>query len=427
MTDLAPPAKNAAAIRKAAILISTLDTKTADELLDRMTPEQQAQVRQAVMDLNEIRPSEQDYVIREFIGGGESITVESSDGVELDVSLAEKLRAPELYEAPAVSPSRPPPFQALCEASAAAIARQLERQHPQVVAVVVAHLPPRRAAELVQCLGAKLQSDVLRRVAELDQADPEVIREIEEELEQLLRGEIRAARNRDAGLSNVIAILNAAGNDRTDLLKNLRTHEGEFANLLGAPAVSLTSAEPAALESTNSENHVGPKSKQLRPSSEKASRAMVTLHGPHLKQRSATSPERNRDAVGGVRVQPNRSSVDSHAPVAAVVRAAPAQLQIEFEELVQMNDRSWATLIRAIDPQVFLLALAGASEAFVDRMMAQLPPRDSENLRKRLEQMGPIRLDDIDRAQRHIAQRAAELLKEARIQIPQPKSFAAAA
>jgi flagellar motor switch protein FliG len=389
-----------------------------------MTPEQQAQVRQAVMELNEIRPTEQDHVIREFIHGGGSFSDQNSDGVELDASLARKLRESDSYEVAAHPVVKAPPFQALNDASADAIVRHLERQHPQVVAVVVAHLPPIRAAELVQRLGAKLQSDVLRRVAELDQADPDVIREIEEELEQLLSGEIRAARNRHAGLSTVSAILEAAGNDRLGLLENLTRHDREFANLLGVSATSRTVEAPITSKSMVTERPI---------------RREVALHRPQEKQRIARvhhesneSPKlaadlRTRVSTG----DENRTQCESTASASISLirnkaRDESSQRQVPFEDLAQMTDEDWATVVRAIDPQILLLSLMGASEAFVDRIMRQVPARESQELRSRLEQTGPIRLADMDRAQQHVAQRAAELAAQGKIRLPQ-RSFAAAA
>ena len=62
------------------------------------------------------------------------------------------------------------------------LARLLEREHPQTIAVVAAHLPPERTAELLQALPGELNIEVLRRVADLDEIDPEMIDEMEHEL-----------------------------------------------------------------------------------------------------------------------------------------------------------------------------------------------------------------------------------------------------
>src|SRR3712207_1018218 len=77
-------AKNRAPeLRKAAILVSALDQATADALLDQMDPDQDARVRRALVDLEEIDPREQRAVIDEFFRGGLPAPVKQAVGVEL--------------------------------------------------------------------------------------------------------------------------------------------------------------------------------------------------------------------------------------------------------------------------------------------------------------------------------------------------------
>src|SRR5688500_4356674 len=85
------------AIRKAAIVISTLDTASANALLDKMPLEAAEQVRQMLFELSEIPQSEQDDVLREFMSAGGLTNPDEFEGVELDPALAAKLRSPQTY------------------------------------------------------------------------------------------------------------------------------------------------------------------------------------------------------------------------------------------------------------------------------------------------------------------------------------------
>lgn len=417
MTDNITIARPPAAIRKAAILIATLDPRTADELLDRMSPEQAAQVRQAIRELEDIRPKEQDAIIREFIASGETASADAGGGVELDASLAQKLRSPQGYDhLRSATEPKPVPFRSVCDIGVEALVRQLERHHPQLVAVVMAHLPASRAAEVAKRLTPKLQAEVLRRVAELDPADPEVIRDIEQELEQLLSGEIRAARNRDTGLSTVAAILAASGTDRDQLLHNLAQHEQEFAQMLGTVVESPTRHMPVT-RPQQAHSISAPRGATRRGSKSSSE------HADHSRTRSLASPRAKQfpEVPPTLPVNPD----NARSPEDTKVRAPVPE--IVFEELTHLNDDEWASLIRAVEPQIVLLALTGASEELVARITRQLPSRESRRLRKRLEQVGPIRLADIDQAQRHVARRAAQLAAQGQIRLPERKSFAAAA
>ena len=53
-------------LRKAAILVASLDTAAADAVLDQLTPEQARQVREIVMEMDDIDQGEQRRVIDEF-------------------------------------------------------------------------------------------------------------------------------------------------------------------------------------------------------------------------------------------------------------------------------------------------------------------------------------------------------------------------
>ena len=56
-------------LRKAAILVASLDTAAADAVLDQLTPEQARQVREIVVEMDDIDQGEQRRVIDEFFHG----------------------------------------------------------------------------------------------------------------------------------------------------------------------------------------------------------------------------------------------------------------------------------------------------------------------------------------------------------------------
>jgi flagellar motor switch protein FliG len=109
-----------------------------------------------------------------------------------------------------------------------------------------------------------------------------------------------------------------------------------------------------------------------------------------------------------------------------MVSPAPST-SVRFEELIPLSDDDWTALIRATDPNIVFLSLSGADQALVDRLLKRLPAREAQELRLRMEKIGPVRLADIDYAQRQLAGRAEQLAAEGTITIPSSKTFAAAA
>ncbi len=76
-------------------------------------------------------------------------------------------------------------------------------EHPQTIALILAHLNPGSAAQLITLLPDELRVDVLTRMASLDDISPDVVSRISTVIEQRLqharRPEPRAARRRARG------------------------------------------------------------------------------------------------------------------------------------------------------------------------------------------------------------------------------------
>jgi flagellar motor switch protein FliG len=203
-------------LRKAAILISSLDARSADALLDQMGEAMAQRVRDAVMELEDVDPLEQERIIAEFVGGQGQGAHPADDGVEVSGSLAQAITTAPATSSRAALNKEPSaaPFAFLQDAPTELIARQLLREHPQTVAVVLAHLPPPRAAAIVKQFPADVRADVLLRVGEIDDMHPEVVREVERGLEAVLAPALRSTRRRGAGAATLQAILNAGGDER---------------------------------------------------------------------------------------------------------------------------------------------------------------------------------------------------------------------
>jgi flagellar motor switch protein FliG len=161
-------------LRKAAILVAALDPAAADELLDQMGPQQAAQVRSAVMELDAVEPSEQDAVLAEFFGRDEAVPC--AEGVELNLSATQP------------PSSARPRFSFLHDAACSELAGRLSHEHPQLLAVVTSHLPAAKAAELLGQLPGVLREEVIDRLLELDDADHEAVAELEQTLERIFAG-----------------------------------------------------------------------------------------------------------------------------------------------------------------------------------------------------------------------------------------------
>ena len=100
------------------------------------------------------------------------------------------------------------PFAFLQNAGADTLLTFLAEEHPQTIALVLSHLPPGLAAEVVGGLAADKQIDVIRRVAAMEQTSPEVVQEVESSLKRRMTSTIDATLEAAGGAPRVAEILN---------------------------------------------------------------------------------------------------------------------------------------------------------------------------------------------------------------------------
>lgn len=374
-------------LRRVAILIASLDCQSADRLLDEMTPEEAARVRNAVMDLDEVDPREQQEIIEAFVRRTPALERGACDGVELDPSLAKKLGgAAPANAADVTAADEPRPFAFVESIGAAHLARVLAREHPQTAAIVLAHLPPARGADVLRQLPQPLQTEALCRIARLQPAHPEVLRDIEHELRAILAREDLDDPLASQGVAAVEAILRAGSlDDRQQWMVEVAHRDQTLARRLGAAPSPL--ASPPLPSRGPAPPHRG---------------TGLTISPP-----SSTTPvpgTRNREQGGPL---PPR--------------------HLEFNDLRHLEPAALALVLQAARPDTTLLALAGASPEFMQQILEQMPAREANQMQRRIQQLGPLRLDDVHRAQVRLAESAQRLIEQGRIAVPGTRRFAVAA
>jgi flagellar motor switch protein FliG len=169
-------------LRKAAVLMASVDARCASGLLDELTVDE----RKALADELDERPvtsGEQQDVAREM-----AATIAVIEG-------ARPLAARSSFTArqPRVNPGAPlqPCFAFLASVRIAALARVLRLEHPQVVAVVASHLSPSAAAQVLRELPPETAASIVRRLADLLPVDPAIQDELARSLKRKLAGATR--------------------------------------------------------------------------------------------------------------------------------------------------------------------------------------------------------------------------------------------
>lgn len=86
-------------------------------------------------------------------------------------------------------------------------------------------------------------------------------------------------------------------------------------------------------------------------------------------------------------------------------------LMFVFDNLAEVDDRSIQALLREISSDTLIIALKGSDEAVLEKILKNMSRRAAEMLRDDLEVRGPVRLSEVESAQKEIlaiARRMAE-------------------
>ena len=84
-------------------------------------------------------------------------------------------------------------------------------------------------------------------------------------------------------------------------------------------------------------------------------------------------------------------------------------LMFVFEDLVDIEDRGFQTLMREVSSDVLAMALKGASDAIKAKVFKNMSQRAAEILRDDLDAKGPVRLSEVEGAQKEILATARKM------------------
>ncbi len=395
MTRPHPTMGRSSSLRKAAILVRSLDSDTAATLLTQLSTPEVQQIRDAVSSLGNIDADERADVVAEFRSAGVVTSENCQSGVELadslftaDVEPVSQKNPPENagYESPH------PLFVFLDHAVAKDLAPHLAREQAQTIAVVLSYLDDQRAATLLEVLPVTRQLEVIERLAVIGTADLESLRAIEQELAIWVKKQPKQYQIDNDRTNHAVRILAASNaSSRQQLLTELQKHKRQLADQLSVKIDDVHSSHQSTPQtaSTNTAQPVTWSQLARSTASQNVGRAAPS-NQPTLRE------------------QPTAESTAK--PALEPVKAAhPA---IPFENLASLDTTTLHAIFCTVDREVLRLALASADDTLVTRITSQLPKKLARQFRHSLYELGPTRLSDVQRARQSLAATATQFLSE---------------
>jgi flagellar motor switch protein FliG len=211
-------------IRKAAIFLMSLPEDQAAQLLGKLEPKQVEVVSIEIAKLGSISGEEQEQVIQDFGSANPNMLSGRAGGLEVAKKLVEQAlgkgagttldNVRQSIEAL--------PFGFLQKVDSQNLLTFIIDEHPQTIALILCHLPPAQAADIIRGLPPERQMAVIRRMAIMGQTSPEIIKEVEKGLENRMSSVMSQQFENAGGVGSVAEILNVI--DRATergLLENL--------------------------------------------------------------------------------------------------------------------------------------------------------------------------------------------------------------
>lgn len=314
---------------RAAIFLMSLTEQEAAEIMKHMAVSEVQKLGQAMARLQNVSRDQADLVLGSFTESVESeapLVGRSPQSLKrlLASSLGED-RAKSLMDR--IVDDEPRGLESLQLMEAKEVAEVIHREHPQVIAIVLAGLEAKKSGEVVAQLPQRLRTDVVTRIARMGEVPQSAIEELDEVMQQRF---------------------SQTGGFKVKAMGGVRT-AAEILNVVDKEA------EQKIFEELDEKD-------------------------PALSQE----------------IQEN---------------------MFVFENLVDLDDRGIQALNREITSDLLVIALKGAEPELQDKIFRNMSKRAAELLRDDLEAKGPVRITEVEEAQKQIVATARKLADEGTIMI----------
>src|SRR5580693_1517129 len=319
-----------AGTQRAAILLMSLGEQDAANLLKQLDAREVQKLGIAMAELKEVSREQMSSVLDKFIGiadGKANIAGGSQEYVRRVLTQAVGKHKTDMLLDRVSNGHTGQGIEALKWMEAKAVAQIISGEHPQIAAIVLAHLEPEQSAAILPLLTDEFRTEVLMRIASLNEVPQTALTELDQLVERQANVAPPAPLRRVGGARTVANILNAMERDKS----------GE---------------ELGKIEKADTEMH-----QQIK------------------------------------------------------------DLLFIFDNLLDVDDRGIQALLREVGSDTLAVALRGAEPEVQEKILKNMSKRAAEILKDDMEARGPVKLTDVEAAQKEIVVIAQRLAEEGTISL----------
>lgn len=222
--------------QKAAMLIISLGPEKSSKIFKHLKDSEIEELTLEIANIKTVSPKEKESVLKEFYEICLAQDYISEGGIGYAKQLLEKAlgseRAIEVINRLTMS-LQVRPFEFARKADPAQLVNFIQNEHPQTIALILSYLKPAQASAILSSLPLEMQAETARRIAVMDRASPDVISEVEKQLEKSVSSLVTEEYTNIGGIDSIVDIINLV--DRSvekNIMESLEAENPELADTI---------------------------------------------------------------------------------------------------------------------------------------------------------------------------------------------------
>ena len=198
-------------IQKAAILLIALGPDKSSSVFKHLKEDEIEQITLEIANTRSVSPAVKDKVMDEFYEVCLAQQYIAEGGIGYAKDLLEKALGAERARdviGKLTASLQVRPFEFVRKTDASQLLNFIQDEHPQTIALILSYLSSAQASVIISELSPDKQTDVAKRIAQMDRTSPDVIKEVEKVLEQKLASLVNQDYTIVGGVDAIVDILN---------------------------------------------------------------------------------------------------------------------------------------------------------------------------------------------------------------------------
>ena len=221
-------------VQKAAILLIALGPDKSSNVFKHLKEDEIEQLTLEIANTRSVSPAMKDAVLDEFyeVCLAQQYIAEGGIGYAkdpLEKALGSERAKDVIGKLTASLQVRP--FEFVRKTDASQLLNFIQDEHPQTIALILSYLSSNQASAIISALSPEKQTDVAKRIAQMDRTSPDVIKEVEKVLEQKLASLVNQDYTIVGGVDSIVDILNTVdrGTEK-HIMESLEIEDPELAD-----------------------------------------------------------------------------------------------------------------------------------------------------------------------------------------------------